>query len=59
VAGRVEQDPDVLLRLELGQSRTGVDRVRDGRVQVDDSEIEVHRHLLPAWLGRAIKICRS
>src|SRR4051794_25425278 len=48
MAGRVEQHPDVVLRLRLGQRGAQGDRVLDRRVEVADLEVEVHhRPLLP------------
>ena len=52
VAGRIEAHPHVRLRLEVGHPRAARHRVRHGRVQVVDPDLEVHLHLLVARSGR-------
>src|SRR5262245_43365935 len=48
VAGRVEQNPDVVLRLVRGDRRAESYRVLDRRLEVTDLEVEMHhRTLLP------------
>ncbi len=46
MAGRVEQDAHVVLRLEVGHRRAELDRVGDGRGQVVDRDVDVQHHLL-------------
>src|SRR6266567_3342314 len=53
--GRVEVDPDVLLRLEVREGRAGRERVLAGCGEIIDPDVEVHHHLLvarPGWPGR-------
>jgi hypothetical protein len=52
MAGRVEQDPHVLLRLELGQRRPQRHRVLGRSLEVGDLEVEVQLHLRVAGTGR-------
>jgi hypothetical protein len=51
VARRIEQHPDVVLRLMLGESRTHLERVGNRGLQVADLDIEMHHHLLTTWHG--------
>jgi hypothetical protein len=51
VPGGIEQHPDVVLRLRLGDPRTERHGVGDGRVEVVDLDVEVHHRPLPAGLG--------
>ena len=52
MAGRVEQDPHVILRLELGQRRPQRHRVLGGSLEVGDLEVEVQLHLRIAGTAR-------
>ncbi len=46
MAGRVEVDPDVVLRLVVGERRAGRDRVRVGHLQILDLNVQARHHLL-------------
>ena len=50
--GRVEVDLDVILRLVVGQHRSGRHCMRTGGAEVGHGDVEVHRHLLVARPGR-------
>ena len=52
MAGGVEEDPDVLLGLEVGQDRPGGGGVGSGGLQVVDLDVQVQLHLLIARPGR-------
>ena len=52
MAGRVEHDPDVVLRLERGLPRAEGLRVRDRLGEGADADVEVDLHLLVAEPGR-------
>jgi len=49
---RVEHDPDVLLRLILGETRACLERPRHRLVEVIYAYVEVHRRVLTAGLAR-------
>ncbi len=42
----IEEDTHVLLRLVIGQLGADFERMGNGRVEIDDLEVEVHHHLL-------------
>jgi hypothetical protein len=52
VACGVQVDANVILRLALGQDRSGGDRVLTCCCQILDGDIEMHLHLLIAGPGR-------
>jgi hypothetical protein len=51
VAGRVEEDTNLFLGLEVGQGRTGLGGVRTRAFEIIYSDLEVHHHLLVAGPG--------
>ena len=48
VPGRIEQHPDIVLRLEVRQPRPEREGIGDRRLQVIDGDVQVHHLPLPA-----------
>src|ERR1700744_6171434 len=49
---RIQEQPHIVLWLEAGQDRPGRHRLRRGRVQIVDLEVQMHRHLRITRPGR-------
>jgi hypothetical protein len=52
VSGRIVVNPNVALRLMLGQDRADGDGMRAGLLEVLDLDVEMHHHLLVFGVGR-------
>jgi hypothetical protein len=52
VSGRIVVNPNVALRLMLGQDRADGDGVGAGLLEVIDLDVEMHHHLLVFGVGR-------
>ncbi len=51
MTGWIEQDSDVVARLELGEPGAQGDSVRNRSLKVVDLNVEMHHRALPTWGG--------